>query len=430
MPEKKHKHLTLDDRVTIHYGIQAGQKLKEIAKQIRKDPTTISKEVKRNRHCVRPEEPGRFACIKKKACRLQGVCGDKRCSGLCKTCPDHSCYRSCSSYAPYHCKRIERFPYVCGDCNRRTNCGCAKYSYSANLAQARYEETLRESREGIEFTPAAFKVMDDLLSPLIKQGQPIHHAYEAKKTQIPCSQRSVYRYVREGYFTAKPLDLPRMVKFKQRRKRKRPKLVRQTRIGRSYQDFLMFCEEHKQISIVEMDTVKGNRKKGKVLLTFFFRQSSLLLAYLLESASLDAVCQLFDQLEEKLGAERFSELFPIILTDNGSEFADAECLETGLDGQRRTHVFYCDPMACWQKGQLEKSHMFLRYFSPKGKSMDALTPEKVASMVSHINSTFRKGLGNETPYQKAKKRYKKEVLELLDIKEVPADEVSLKPSLL
>ena len=45
----KHKHLTLSDRNDIQLGLERGQTFKAIIHLILKDPTTVSKEVKRNR---------------------------------------------------------------------------------------------------------------------------------------------------------------------------------------------------------------------------------------------------------------------------------------------------------------------------------------------------------------------------------------------
>ena len=45
----KHKHLTLSDRNDIQLGLERGETFKAIGQLILKDPTTVSKEVKRNR---------------------------------------------------------------------------------------------------------------------------------------------------------------------------------------------------------------------------------------------------------------------------------------------------------------------------------------------------------------------------------------------
>ena len=45
----KGKHLRIEERLIIEYGLDQNYTLKEIAERVGKDPTTISKEIKRNR---------------------------------------------------------------------------------------------------------------------------------------------------------------------------------------------------------------------------------------------------------------------------------------------------------------------------------------------------------------------------------------------
>ena len=54
-------------------------------------------------------------------------------------------------------------------------------------------------------------------------------------------------------------------------------------IGRTYDDFEAFMKEHPDFNVVEMDSVEGSRDSTKVLLTLFFRNCSLMLAYLREA---------------------------------------------------------------------------------------------------------------------------------------------------
>ena len=51
---KEVKHLTLDDRIEIQNGLQNGITFKTIAKRIGKDPTTVSKEVKKHIQTHKP----------------------------------------------------------------------------------------------------------------------------------------------------------------------------------------------------------------------------------------------------------------------------------------------------------------------------------------------------------------------------------------
>lgn len=97
----------------------------------------------------------------------------------------------------------------------------------------------------------------------------------------------------------------------------------------------------------------------------------------------------------------------------------------------RTKIFYCDPMASWQKPKVEKNHEFIRYIIPKGKSMAFLTEEKVVLLMNHINSIRRESLGGRSPWQVASEDEDMRVLmNLLNMKEIEPDNVLLTPDLL
>ncbi len=97
-----------------------------------------------------------------------------------------------------------------------------------------------------------------------------------------------------------------------------------------------------------MDTVEGI-KGGRVLLTLLFRPSRLMLAYILYEKTQAEVIRIFNMLEKDLGNELFEKTFPIILTDNGTEFSDPMSLEFNSEGIGRTRIFYCNPRASYQK---------------------------------------------------------------------------------
>ena len=71
--------------------------------------------------------------------------------------------------------------------------------------------------------------------------------------------------------------------------------------------------------IVEMDTVKGVREKGKRLLTMIFRKNSVMLLFLMPDGTAASVKRVFDYLEAGLGLEVFQRLFPYVLTDYAEE---------------------------------------------------------------------------------------------------------------
>src|SRR5699024_8810870 len=83
--------------------------------------------------------------------------------------------------------------------------------------------------------------------------------------------------------------------------------------------------------------------------------------------------------------------------DRGLEFLDFVKIETGLDGTRRTRMFYCDPVKPSQKEACEKNHVELRKILPKGTDFDELTFGDVSEVRSHTNSNPRPGQGRH-PY--------------------------------
>lgn len=168
----------------------------------------------------------------------------------------------------------------------------------------------------------------------------------------------------------------------------------------------------------DVEVVRGDRGK------------KLMLAFLIDSKEMNNTVATLNWLEATLGADAFREMFPVILTDNGCEFADPELFETGKDGQRRTRLYYCEPRHSEQKGALEKNHEYIRYVLPKGTSFDELTQEKVLLMVNHINNTTRPKLHGSTPMKKALQSFDKNVMEKLGLEIILPDDICLKPDLL
>ena len=426
----KGKHLRIEDRLIIEYGLDQNYTLKEIAERVKKDPTTISKEIKRNRFlkASKLKENDLQSCQHRKSCTKINLCNSD-CGKQCKKCRFINCYRTCNEYSIKKCSKLNRYPYVCNSCNTVTTCTGEKSYYKAKVADTKYKELLVVSREGLNITSNELKKMDEVISPLILKGQSISHIFTHHKDEINCCERTLYYYFDKNAFTARNIDLPRKVKYKPRKKSTLPAVKESAdRVGRTFSDFVKFIEENPNLPIVEMDTVHGTRS-GKVILTFMFRNCSLMLAFIIESCSQTAVKDAIDKLYEVLGHDVFKRSFPVILTDNGSEFKKPEALELNDVGNQRTKIFYCNPMASYQKPHVEKNHEYIRYIIPKGKSFNNRTQEDITLMMNHINSTARASLNGNTPFKLAQMLLDISLLEKLSLKHILADEVHLKPAL-
>lgn len=186
---------------------------------------------------------------------------------------------------------------------------------------------------------------------------------------------------------------------------------------------------HPDTPVVQMDTVEGT-KGGKVLLTIHFTNSQFMLAFIRDANTSQSVIDVFNDLESKLSFEIFSTLFPVILTDNGSEFLNPLSIEFNKQGHQRTHIFYCDPSAPYQKGAVENNHEFIRRIIPKGKSFDAYAQYDVNLMLSHINSYGRKKLNNQSPSSVFSFLHKNDILKKLGINIIQPNDIILTPRLL
>lgn len=431
-------HLTLSDRVFIEQELIQGSPFYSIAKALSKDPTTISKEVKRSRTFEPAYDWWKNCrlCWNYKECRKRNVCDVSKyisCHKACRYCSHKDVTKYCTEFQPYECNRINKAPYVCNACDHYRDCPLKKAYYSAMAAQEGYEDRLVNSRRGINLTPEELKELNDLISPLIKQGQPLSHIFSSHGDKIPVCRRTLYNYFDQKVFHARNIDLPRRVRYKKRRKNDssstRKHQDQTYRNKRTYKDFLAFTEKHPELGIVEMDTVKGGRTGGKCLLTLLFRNSSFMLIILLPQCTQEYVTKAINDLYEKLGPTLFKKYFPVILTDNGPEFKNPWDLENA-NGEQRTHVFYCDPYVSNQKARLEKNHEYIRYVIPKGRSMSRYTQEDINLMASHINSTCRDSLNGAAPFDLADVLLDKRIPLLTGQKKVSPDNVMLKPALL
>ncbi len=423
------KHLTLLNREDIEKLLKAGFKFYQIAENIQKDPTTISKEVKKYRteHFPSNFNNRNNYCKNKNSCTIKNLC-NSNCHSECRRCG--KCNSICSQYELDLCVKLLKPPYVCNACNCYPQCRKIKYVYLASNAQKNYENSLISCREGINTSEEKLQKIDQLISPLIQQGQSIKLIYANHKEEIGCSIRCLYNYIDMGLFSVKNIDLPRRVKYKVRNKNNnKTKKDYSYRIGRTYDDFQKFLIDNPNINVVEMDTVEGI-KGGKVLLTMIFRNFNFMIARLLPNKTSEAVKKELDNIEKVIGTELFKRVFKCILTDNGGEFQKPDELETSIDGSKRCWIFYCDANRSDQKAKVEKNHEYIRYIIPKGTSMDNYNQSDIDLMMSHINSTAREVLNFAIPFDMASIYLGMDTMKKLNFSKVHPDNIILKPYLI
>ena len=426
----KNAHLVLYERATIEVRLRERASFTEIGRELGKDPSTISKEVRLHSQTVRKDSFN--PCSKRSTCDEYGTACSKcklQYSKSCKRCPRVKCYEHCKQFEVLVCNKLKKPPYVCNGCIQRQSCKLEKHIYSAKSAQKNYETTRSESRQGIAITPEELKRVDAIVSPLVKLGQSIHMICVNNADDIMLDEKTIYKYIDAGLLSVDNVDLPRKVRYRARSHKKPVRVDKQCHVGRTYEDFETYLAANPDIPIVEMDSVEG-RKGGKVLLTIYFRNCSLMLAFIRDNNTAKSVTEVFDWLYEQLGHDTFTALFQVIITDRGSEFTNPLAIEFNKDNERRTHIFYCDPQRSDQKGGCEVTHEMIRRILPKKTSFDNLTQDDITLMMSHINSYSRKKLNNQSAHQLFSFINGGDILDKLGIKSIPANEINLTPLLL
>ena len=348
------KRLTIENRILIENLLRLNYKLKDISNILECESSTVSREIKKR--------------------RITG-------KGIYK-----------------ECEKIKRFPYVCNGCSNKSRCRKKKYYYNYAKAQEHYNYILKYSRTGIDMSLDELYYWDEYFKEHLKnKNQPITHIFKNIENTFPKSMPTFYRYIHDGYFPSLNDEmLARAYSYKPRKRTGEEPKIRidnSIRKGRTLENMKAYLELHPNANIVEMDTVIGKQEDKKCIMTLYFRNSKLMLMFLIDKYKTKAVSDIFKSLRKQLGYDSFKKMFEIILTDNGWEFSKPNDIEFDYNtGEKVINIFYCNPYSSWEKGGIERNHEFIRYIIPKGITFDQLTNKNIIDMMNNINNVKRKSL--------------------------------------
>ena len=232
------------------------KKFRQIAKEIGKTQSTISREINRHKQFYIHSDYSNnyYSCVYFKACK--------------------KCDHKCKFYKPIICKDRDKFYGACNNCEKVKNCKLDKYFYRATRAERDYRYNLSESRKGINLDENDLYNLSHLICPLIRQGQSIYVILE-NHPEIKLSAKTIYNYIDAGYFKdfgVTNMTLKRTIKRKKKRVsstklKKRKESVDYT--GRTYADYLQYKLDNPDKSTTEMDTLY-NHQSGPYIQTFIF----------------------------------------------------------------------------------------------------------------------------------------------------------------
>ena len=373
----KWKHINFEQRKIIANQLAKESKLIDIANILDLDPTSISKEIKRNRTS---DDRTRFN-------------SDKTCS------------------------RVNRYPYVCNGCrHHRGSCPFLRQRYDAKTAQSLADFRLKESRTGLNMSEEEYKLLDKTLKDGINNNHSVYHIVNSNP-DLGISVSNCYKLINENKLSIKKHQLPYAVTYKKRKTRKEYEYKENSSINRenrTYLDFLLFVHVNPNLFHVQMDFLGNIRSDKKSILTLSIPALHYVMLFLVESKNQEKITNIYNSLESSLGYTYFTKIFPFILTDRDPCFSNFDQIEYSiLTGSSKTKVYYCDSFNSSQKANVEQMNKQLRKFLPKGKSIDHHSPESIKDIECFINSQRIKSLAGSTPNDAFEKIYGSEILSLL-----------------
>ena len=389
-----YNHLIRDERDTIQYMLDKGHTFTSISIAIKKDRTTISKEVKRNRYIKGYEDEFNQRYI---------------------------------NHAVEACDFLKK-RLVCNFCKNKGYCSKRKLYYNSKIANERYLINLKDSRLGVNIKPKVIEEIERSIVPLIKnKKQSINQVHITHKDILFFSTPTLYRYIDLGVLSLTNLDLPKKVQYKPRKNTEEREHKRELALlnGRKIDDYYNYLYKHKNCSRLQLDTVIGTQTSSKVLLTLIIVETNFMFIRLLDKKNIESVNKQFDIFKKNLGIKLYSKLFETVLTDNGSEFYDPLHIEIDYNtGEKIANVFYCKPYSSWQKGCIEKNHEFIRKVFPKGTNFDNFNDNIIFKLESNINNIPRKKFKGKSPYQLTNKLYP-ELIDILKYPFITSDDITL-----
>ena len=438
---EEYKQLTLKERKEIEAGLTRGESFRGIARTIGRNPSTVSREVRENRH-VRAFKARKAVCRDRSWCKRVGVCAEcLREGAYCAGCDARDCRDECPAYAKQNaCDNLNRAPWVCNAC-RKNRYGCNRsnrFVYEAAVAQRSSDARRSDSRKGIDMDPERAQIALSCIKDGLSRGLSPYEISVLYADAIGVHRSTIYRWVEAGYGGLTNLELERKAGFKPRKRSAEHKTTRHSP-KRSHDAFLSLPEAPRQ-SRSELDCVIGTRYDKQAVLTVYNLPAHVQLALLLDAHDCESVERELGNLKEAMPKEMFERWMKTVLTDNGEEFADEDGIgamlgESTVDGALAVRLYYCDPRQSQQKGSCEKNHTEIRQILEKGAfSFDELNRRDMAVLMSHVNSNPRASLGGKSPIQMLRFVYgdadANALLDALGIEEKGRDGLCLKPEIL
>ncbi len=405
-------HFTLETRTVIENLLNEGKNISQIANELQRDRTNISREINKHKTIYFPSSFNNYhICLKYDTCSLY----------------EYECYKTCKNVEINLCEKLISSPHVCNSCNDKKHCRHVKYYYKSFEANIEYRNSWSNVRKGLHYTELELNVLNNDFKNLVLNNKSIYHSIIViNKRGFNFNLKTIYKQIERGQLELKLSDLPRCRKHKKREEVDRS--YKNTNIeGHTYEDYEIYKKNNNKDNEMQIDTVEGIKENNApVILSIEIVKIKFLFIFIISAQNAEEVKFKLKYLRSLFGEELTIKLFKILLTDNGKEFS----LTSLLEALPNANIFYCHPYSSYEKGSIENNHELIRRVIPKGVSLKPYTQKDLDLLCSHINSLYRESLNGKCPFDLIEEYIPIEILDKLNIKRIDDDKVILNPYLL
>lgn len=427
--ERKNKPLNEFELSKIETMLDEGYNSTQIAEALERDTSTVQKEIK-NFSIVTYSTKKCKDCKNYDNCKQNNLCGYSLSKERCNTCKDCNVgVELCEKYeATVTCERLKGRKKVCNGCPRcKYGCTKPKIKYKAEIAWKEHQKNKQNSRKKLKAVENE-EYMEELSNMIIHGIAPeVALGAIGNKYGETISVPTLYYRIDIGKMKCRNIHLRNKLKrkVKEEKRERQSNRDKHRANGRSYGDLTEEEKQGKLDGYGQMDTVIGV-PGGKLLLTLLNKKTSFLFGIPVKDKKQETIIKEIDKLEITI-ADKFKLILERILTDNGGEFLNYEGIEKSVLGKKgkRIWLYYADPYASYEKGQIENQHRLIRYFFPKGTDFSKYSNEVIIEKMNRINNYPRKDLNWSTPYKEMEKIIGKDILNKLGFYEIPINELNM-----
>lgn len=404
-------HFTIETRTIIENLLNEGKNITQIAKELQRDRSNISREIIKHKQIVLSFSSSIVnPCLKYSTCPIKSF----------------ECYKNCKNIEINLCEKLISSPHVCNGCNNKKYCRHVKYYYKAIEANNEYRNSWSKDRIGLQYSELELNILNTDFKNLVLNNKSIYHSLLViNKRGFNFKKFTIYKQIEKDQLELKSSDLPRCRK---RKKEEKDRTYKNKNIeGHTYEDYEKYKELNQKDNEMQLDTVEGIKENNApVLLTIEVVEIHFLFLFKINAQTSEEVKFKLKYLNSLLGPELTNKLFKILLTDNGKEFP-LNALQEALPS---SNIFYCHPYSSYEKGSIENNHELIRRVIPKGISLKPYTQKDLDLLCSHINSLYRESLNGKCPFDLIYDYISKDILNKLNIQKIDDDKVILNPYLL